>query len=75
MNEQPTVEIDVRDWIAVVAMQGQLAGDDVWDLSNENHISAIAKRAYRMADAMLAERDSIPALVNPLTGGIHEEKR
>ncbi|MHA3090820.1 hypothetical protein [Acinetobacter brisouii] len=52
IHSQP---IDLRDYFATAAMQGELSGQSAeltW--SNEQHL---AERAYVVADAMIAERE------------------
>ena len=47
--------IELRDQLAMAAMQGELSGQHS-DLDWENE-EALASRAYKIADAMLAERN------------------
>ena len=50
---QPSaLQIDLRDYFAAQALQGICAHDDTWGES----IGGIAKSAYILADAMIAER-------------------
>jgi hypothetical protein len=45
-----------RDWIAVVAMQGILAGhQENW--TADSQISGLAETAYKVADAMLKQSE------------------
>lgn len=53
----------LRDFFAGVALQGWLASfteDMPHPVSNDTHLS-VAEFSYRMADAMIAARDAIPA--------------
>jgi hypothetical protein len=49
--------MDLRDQFAMAAMQGELAGQSQYvNWSSEKQLS---KRAYEIADAMLAERERL----------------
>lgn len=48
------VDADLRDYFAAKAMQGQLSYGDCADMS----AAGVAKFAYEVADAMLAEREN-----------------
>jgi hypothetical protein len=48
----------LRDYFAAKVMSGMCSGDWKFDLSNGKSWDEVAaKRAYELADAMLAERD------------------
>lgn len=54
----PTFGITIRDWFAGLAMQGELSCQhpDVGEWMNDN-LDQLAKRSYKIADAMLIERN------------------
>lgn len=47
----------LRDWLAGMAMQGWLASMPTDTLEEEIHGGTVSEFAYRVADAMLAERE------------------
>ena len=49
--------MSLRDWFAGQAMTGELAS---WTSSTDGHECNIARRAYQMADAMIAAREVKP---------------
>lgn len=49
--------IELRDWFAGMALQGELAAQDFEYGMTWTHFEAgVAKRAYEIADAMMAAR-------------------
>lgn len=51
--DDPYFGMSLRDWFAGMAMQGYIAGGVPVDVSHRE----LADKVYRMADAMLEERD------------------
>ena len=50
--------ISVRDWVAVMALQGILAAEGVSKLGHRDSQKSLATVAYSMADAMVAASKS-----------------
>ncbi len=50
----PVVDLSLRDYFAAKAIEGAASGDG--GLPYSNYCQVIAKRAYAIADAMLAAR-------------------
>ena len=57
-NGHPEGGLTIRDYFATQAMNGYLLGarSEGWALPNDHQQEYMARNAYAMADAMLAER-------------------
>jgi hypothetical protein len=49
--------IDLRDYIATQVLQGIVAADWKFDIKDKTRDEQAVKRAYELADKMLAERE------------------
>ena len=49
--------IDLRDYVATKVLQGIVAADWKFDIKDKTWDEQAVKRAYELADKMLAERD------------------
>ena len=49
--------IDLRDYVATQVLQGIVAADWKFDIKDKTWDEQAVKRAYELADKMLAERD------------------
>lgn len=58
-NYPPQCGMSLRDWFAGQALAGSSASPDQWILASrqENPFEGMARICYRIADAMLAERE------------------
>ena len=58
MMQDKLAGVDMRDWFAVQIMNGVCAGDWRFDIPEGKTWDEVAvKRAYQIADAMIAERE------------------
>lgn len=59
-TERPAMsELDLRDYFAAKAMQGELSAQDRGRFyDNENKVNGLAAWSYDVADAMLAAREA-----------------
>ena len=51
-------QIDLRDFMAATIMQGICAGDWKFDIKEETWDDIATRRAYELADKMIAARDA-----------------
>lgn len=59
--------IELRDQFAMAVLQGELASQDTsngdyYDFNNERSLTCLVENAYKVADAMLAERGKAQAI-------------